>query len=101
METQEFFKVKIIVPGIKKRCRKAEKHLLKAGYLPYNGGIFNQDEIEQVARGLIETNIKQVMGKIFVSLDYVTRDEHFERWEPFSDKNIRFELKTPLEKELT
>lgn len=100
METQEFFKFYVIVTGVKKRCRKAERHMLKAGYFPYNEGSFDRDVVESIARGLIETNIKQVTGKVFISLDHVVRDEHFERWEMFSDKHVKFELKTPLENEL-
>lgn len=101
METQEFFKVYVIVPGVKKRCRKAERHMLKAGYIPYNGGSFDREAIEATAKGLIEANIKQVVGNVVISLDHVVRDDHFERWEPFSDKNVRFELRTALENELS
>lgn len=99
--TKELFKISVSVTGVKKRCRKSEFHLLKGGYIPYNEGTFDREAIEAVARGLVETNMKQVNGKIIIVLNHIKREEHFERWEPFSDKNVKWQLISSLENELT
>lgn len=97
---EQFYKLSVSVTGIKKRCRKSEFHLLKGGYIDYNEGTFDHEAIEAVARGLVETNMKKVNGKIVISLDHIKQDDHFERWEPFSDKNVKWNLVSSLENEL-
>lgn len=94
---EELFKITVSVIGVKKRCRKVDSHLLRLGYKPYNEGNFNKDELIELARASVETNIKQVTGKIMVHLDHIKRGDFMEQWEPFSDKNIRFEVKSSLE----
>ena len=56
------FEISVYVYGVKKRCRKAEKHSLKLGSIDYNDGAFNREEIEQKARDIIATNIKTIVG---------------------------------------
>lgn len=56
------FEISVYVYGVKKRCRKAEKHSLKLGSIDWNEGAFNREEIEQKARDIIATNIKTVVG---------------------------------------
>lgn len=99
--TKELFKISVSVHGVKRRCRKSEFHLLQGGYIPYNEGTFNREAIEAVARGLIEVNMKQVNSKIIINLDHVKQGEFMQTWEPFSDKNIKWNLVSPLENELT
>ena len=102
METsKEFFKISVAVTGVKKRCRKSEFHVLRGGYIPYNEGSFDREAVEAVARGLVDSNMKQVNSKVMIHLDRIERGGFMERWEMFSDKNIKFELKTPLENELS
>ena len=100
-KTKELFKISVSMYGVKNRCRKSEFHRLRGGYIDYNEGTFDRESVEAVARGLIESNMKQVNSKIVISLDHVKRDEHFERWEPFSDKNVKWNLVSSLENELT
>jgi hypothetical protein len=45
---EQFFRVGICVDGIKKRCRKSDSHYFHAGYIPYNNGDFNKEEIENL-----------------------------------------------------
>lgn len=101
METQkELFKLTVSVKGVKKRCRNSDHHLLQGGYMPYNDGVFDQAKIEDVVKGLIETNMKRVDGRIFIHLDHIKQGDFMQTWEPFSDKNVRFELKSSLENAL-
>ena len=98
--TKELFKISVAVTGVKKRCRKSEFHVLRGGYIPYNGGSFDREAVEGMARGLVDSNMKQVNSRIIVHLDRIEKGDFMETWEMFSDKNIKFELKTPLENEL-
>ena len=98
--TKELFKISVSMHGVKKRCRKSEFHLLQGGYIPYNDGTFNREAIETVARGLIETNMKQVNSKIVISLDHIKQSEFMQTWEPFSNKNVKWQLVSSLENEL-
>jgi hypothetical protein len=99
-DTQVLFKVSIQVIGIKKRCRKSERHFFQLGSIPYNDGQFDKSEISDKVKAFIETNMKQVNSLTRVSLDHtiVTKEEVFTStvWEPFSDKNVRFDLNIVL-----
>lgn len=98
---EQFFRVGVSLNGVKKRCRKSESHYLHAGYIPYNGGIFNQEEVESLVKSLIDSNMKHVNSKVNVILNHVKVDNGIESWEMFGKTNVKFELKTSLEKALT
>lgn len=99
--TKELFKISVSVTGVKKRCRKSDFHVLRGGYIPYNEGSFDREAVEAIARGLVDSNMKQINSRVMIHLDRIEKGEFMERWELFSDKNVKFELKTPLENELT
>jgi hypothetical protein len=97
---EQFFRVGVSLNGVKKRCRKSERHYLSGGYVPYNDGAFNQEEIENLAKGIIETNMKQVNGRVFIVLSHVKVVDGIETWQMFGKTNVEFELKTSLENAL-
>jgi hypothetical protein len=97
---EQFFRVGISVDGIKKRCRKSDSHYFHAGYIPYNNGEFNKEEIENLAKGLIETNMKTLNSKVYVILNHVKRSEGIETWEMFGETNVEFVLNSSLENAL-
>jgi len=97
---EQFFKLGVAVNGVKKRCRKSESHYLSGGYLPYNDGVFNQDEVENLVRGILETNMKRIEGKVFIILNHVKVADGIQTWEMFGKTNVKFELKTSLENAL-
>lgn len=97
---EQFYKLGVAVSGIKKRCRKSERHFISGGYLPYNDGTFNQEEVESLARGILETNMKRIDGKVKVVLNHVKVDGGIQTWEMFGKTNVQFELQSSLEKEL-
>ncbi len=99
--TKELFKISVSLHGVKKRCRKTEFHLLQGGYIPYNDGTFDREAINAVVRGLVVSNMKQVNGKIVINLDHIKQGEFMQTWEPFSDKNVKWQLVSSLENELT
>lgn len=94
--SQVLFKISIQVIGIKKRCRKSERHFFQLGSIPYNNGEYDQSAINDKVRDFLSTNMKQINSLTRVSLDHtiVTKEEVFTStvWEPFSDKNVRFDL---------
>lgn len=97
---EQFYRLGVAVNGIKKRCRKSERHFISGGYLPYNDGTFNQDEVENLAKGILESNMKRIDGKVKVVLNHVKVDGGIETWEMFGKTNVQFELTSSLEKEL-
>ena len=92
----ERFKISIQVIGIKKRCRKNEKHMFQLGYIEYNNGSFNRQSVISLVRDFVDVNMKEVKSVIRIHLDHVKQSN--ERgftstlWEPFSDKNVRFDI---------
>lgn len=100
----KFFKISVHVYGVKKRCRKVERHMLSLGYIPWNEGHFNQEEVEAKARAAIAENMKSVNSAVSVALNCVTRSMDtgicIETWEIFGKNNREFKLTTSLEKEL-
>ena len=98
---EQFYKLSVSVTGIKKRCRKSEFHLLQGGYIPYNEGTIDREAIEAVAKGLIETNMKQVGKETFVILNHVKVADGIQTWELFGKTNMRWKIVSSLENELT
>jgi hypothetical protein len=98
--SQVLFKISIQVIGIKKRCRKSERHFFQLGHMLYNDGQFDKSSINDKVRAFIETNMKQVNSLTRVSLDHtiVTQDKFctLTTWQPFSDKDVRFDLNIVL-----
>lgn len=94
--SQVLFKISIQVIGIKKRCRKSERHFFQLGSIPYNDGSFDQAAINDKVRDFLTTNMKQINSLTRVSLDHtvITQDKFCTQttWQPFSDKNVRFDL---------
>jgi len=94
--TQEKFKISIQICGIKKRCRKNDRHFFSISYVDYNNGAYNQDAIRELVLSFVNTNLKLVTSHCVVSLDHVEQSFNgrfnCEKWLPFSDKNKRFEI---------
>jgi len=103
-EKQKLFKISINVVGIKKRCRKVERHFLRAGYVPYNDGEFNKEELEQKVKDVVSSNMKTVTSDIIISLDFVElsveRGYSSELWQPFSKLNKSWKVLSGLENQL-
>lgn len=99
-DIQILFKLSIQVIGIKKRCRKSERHFFQLGHIPYNDGQFDKSEVSDKARAFIDTNMKQINSIVRVSLDHVIikKEGNFTstQWQPFSDKNVNFDLNITL-----
>ena len=95
-DIQVLFKLSLQVIGIKRRCRKSERHFFQLGYIPYNDGQFDKSEISDKVQAFIDTNMKQVNSITRVSLDHtvITKDEFCTQttWQPFSPKNVNFDL---------
>lgn len=100
MTEGKFYRISVHTKGIKKRCRKSDSHMFSLGYIPYNDGSFNREEIEAKARNAISENMKSTISKTHVVLNAVTIKEGIETWEIFGKDNVRFELLTSLEREL-
>lgn len=100
MSEGSFYRISVHLFGVKKRCRKSEHHILSLGYVPYNDGAFNQEEIETKARSAISENMKSVNSAVSVVLNAVTVKDGIETWRMFGKDNYSFKLKTSLEKEL-
>ena len=96
LDQVEKFQLSIQLIGIKRRCRKSERHFFHFGYRPYNDGNYDQEEIEQFVSDWIATNMKEVRSQVRVSLDHVIikNEERFTvtQWEPFSKLNKQFDF---------
>jgi hypothetical protein len=88
------FKISIELIGIKKRCRKSERHSFQLGHVAYNNGTYCPDILKDQIRGFLDTNMKEVYSDVRVHLDhiFISNEGGFTtiEWEPFSDKNKRF-----------
>lgn len=92
----ERFKISIQVIGIKKRCRKNERHMFQLGSIEYNGGEYNKEGVISLVRDFVDVNMKEINSIVRIRLDHVKQSN--ERgftstlWEPFSEKNVRFDI---------
>jgi hypothetical protein len=101
-EETKHFKVYVNFIGIKKKCRKSDRHSLKVTYIDYNDGIVDYDSLNILVASFLLTNVKSIDSRyhVTVTLDYVSRsyDRGFqtELWQPFSKLNQRYQLPTSL-----
>lgn len=100
LESNVTFKISVQVIGIKRRCRKSERHFFQLGHIPYNDGNFDQSAISDKVKAFLETNMKSINSLTRVSLDHVitTYERGFtcQQWEPFSKLNKSFDLNIVL-----
>ena len=94
--TVEKFKIAIEVIGIKKRCRKNERHMFQLGSIEYNNGEYNKEGVISLVRDFVDVNMKEVNSIVRIHLDHtkVKSENGFTStlWEPYSDKNVRFDI---------
>lgn len=95
-DTEVLFKVSIQVIGIKKRCRKSERHFFQLGHIPYNNGEVDHEAMKQKARDFLDTNMKEINSIVRLSLDHVVikneGDFTVTEWQPFSKLNKSFDF---------
>lgn len=85
------FEINVYVFGVKRKCRKSERHSFKLGSIDYNEGAFNQDDITQRAYDIVATNMKQVEGSnITVQMLRVEIGDHFKTFEMFDKRHVNF-----------
>jgi hypothetical protein len=88
------YRLAVQLIGIKKRCRKSERHFLHLGHIPF--GDINYDDVKQKVKDALDTNMKAVHSQIRVHLDYVIISDHgsytHTEWQPFDSKNITFDF---------
>lgn len=94
--SQVLFKISVQVIGIKKRCRKSERHFFQVSSIPYNDGEFDKAQISDLVKTFLTDNMKAIHSVARIHLDHtiVTKEEVFTQtlWEPFSSKNVKFDL---------
>ena len=94
-ESKECFKLSVQVMGIKKRCRKSERHFFHLGHMPYNSGNYDANEVKDKVRNALDLNMKQVTSMVRIHLDHVIIKNEgtytVTQWEPFSKLNVQFD----------
>lgn len=90
-ESINYYELSYQVMGIKKRCRKSDRHFFHLGKVDLD---FDKSHVESVIRSHVQENMKTVSSMVRIHLDYITtsQDGFFEQWQPFSGKNIAFNL---------
>jgi hypothetical protein len=91
------FEINVYVFGVKRKCRKSEKHSFKLGSIDYNDGAFNQDEIEQKARDIVATNMKEVQGQ-FITVQMLRVEKSSDNgfistsFQMFDERHVNFQV---------
>lgn len=78
------FNVHINLIGIKKRCRKVEKHYIVLGYVKLD---FNEDELKKLVKNTVLTVMKEFNPKIHVQLTYTRRGGGMEEFQLFDPRS--------------
>jgi hypothetical protein len=70
--------------------------MFQLGSIEYNNGEYNKEGVISLVRDFVDVNMKEVNSIVRIHLDHVKQSN--ERgftstlWEPFSDKNVRFDI---------
>jgi hypothetical protein len=102
--TEIKFSISVYVHGVKKKCRKVERHSLKLGYIPYNDGSFDKEAISQKVRDIVATNMKSVSSPIQVQMLRIElkKDEwgYSQTFAMFDERHVNFAVETALQEAL-
>lgn len=91
------FEISVYVFGVKRKCRKADRHSFKLGSIDYNEGAFSQDEIEQKARDIVATNMKEVQSQ-FIKVQMLRVEKSSDNgftstsFQMFDDRHVNFQI---------
>ena len=91
------FEINVYVFGVKRKCRKSEKHSFKLGSIDYNEGAFNRDDIEQRARDIVATNMKAVEGQ-FITVQMLRVEKSSDNgftstsFQMFDNRHVKFQF---------
>jgi hypothetical protein len=88
------FDIKVYVHGVKKRCRKSDRHSLSLGSIDYNEGNFNKEEIIEKARAIVAENMKTVESPLQIQMLRVEYGEHFRSMEMFDKRHVHFKVES-------
>lgn len=78
--------------GVKKRCRNADRHMLKIGNFPLGA---DREMLKGLARSTIIKEMRTVQAAAMLHVDFVeVKDEGFlcETWMPFDERHERYPL---------
>jgi hypothetical protein len=103
METQEKslevkFKISVYVFGVKRKCRKAERHSLDLGYIDYNDGSFDKESVSAKARDIVATNMKSILSPLSIQMLRVElqKDDFgtMMKFTMFDDRHVNFKIES-------
>ena len=85
---KEFFRASIVFTGLLKRQRKVQRNIetLDKRFAYSNDGA---NEAISAAKEWAKANIKESKGDVVLLLNHVEQGDHFETFQPFSEKNKR------------
>lgn len=89
MTEENKYQVYCYLKGIKKRCRKIERHQIKLGYYPLD---VNVDELKQIAKNLMQENFKSFDKQAVLNLNYVTIKENMVSFMLYDAKNLSYKF---------
>lgn len=89
-------KAYVIANGIKKRCRKSDRHMIKLGYFNYPVGENSREFFHDLGLAAVDREMKQTTDAK-INLDYVEIDKseagfHIETWKPFDERHVSIPL---------
>lgn len=98
MEGKEQFRISVKINGIKKRCRKSDRHTFKLGYCDLED--LKLKDFELKAYDIIDTKMRITD---YATLDYVLVKVNgdMETWAPFDDRTKALSKSYFLIKETT
>lgn len=103
--TQVKFSINVYVYGVKKKCRKSERHSFKLGYIDWNEGSFNKEEISQKARDIVASNMKTASSPISVQMLRVELKKDSwgtsQTFMMFDERHVNFKVETLLNEALS
>jgi hypothetical protein len=103
-EKQVKFSITVYVHGVKKKCRKSERHSLKLGSIDWNEGSFDKEAVSQRARDIGATNMKSTSGRIQVQMLRVEfkKENGFTStsFMMFDERHVNFNVDTQLNEAL-
>jgi hypothetical protein len=84
----EFFRASIVFTGLLKRQRKIQRNIETLAKL-FDYSNEGASEAIIAAKVWAKANIKEAKGDVILLLNHVEQGDHFETFQPFSDKNKR------------
>jgi hypothetical protein len=96
-----YWRISVRVRGVKKKCRREDTHTFRLATIKHvDKDQLDMSHWEELARSMVDSNMKSINGKIQLDFLFMTIGKDFEQFQMFDDRHFMTLVNSPLVNEL-